>query len=103
MATLVMLLRVFRQTVPSAERTYKITKWVTLAFGCANIAFFIASVSKASVGFCKSDYPISLGGLAIKLLLVLFDLFVFAWYCCGFSIKNDEIDPEVVKETSFLK
>lgn len=88
--------------MPGAERTYKVCKWVTISFVCLNLAVYIASVLKAGFGFCKPDYPISLGGLAIKLLLVLFDAFVFGWYCCGFGIKLDSTEPEVAKETSLL-
>ena len=54
-------------------------------------------------GLCKKNFPNSLGGLALKGLLLLFDISIFVWRCFNWGVKQpDENDMAVSKEFNFF-
>jgi hypothetical protein len=95
MIVFVVILKIFAQKLPAVKKSYKVAKWLVLAFSLLNLGvFFLSIFGKRKFGLCKKDFPNSLGGLAIKGLLLLFDVAIFIWRCCNWGIKEEGNENE---------
>lgn len=97
MIVFIVILKIFSAKLPEVEKSYKVAKWLVLAFSLLNLAvFFISIFGKRKFGYCKKDFPNSLGGLALKGLLLLFDVAIFVWRCCNWGIKDGSENEEAI-------
>lgn len=78
MGLLVVLLHLFADEIKSLTLTSRVTAVLVFLLGAANFfVFFYSIFEENKLGLCKKDYPNSLGGIGIKLLLLIFDCIVF--------------------------
>lgn len=97
MVVFLVLLKIFSAGVPDVRKSYNVAKWLVLVFSLLNLAIlFISIFGKRKFGYCKKDFPNSLGGLALKALLLLFDVAIFVWRCCNWGIKDGEQNEDAV-------
>jgi hypothetical protein len=105
MIVFVVVLKILSEKLPAAKKSYQVSKWLVLAFSLANLVVLLVSIfGRRKFGLCKKNYPNSLGGLALKGLLILFDISIFVWRCFNWGVKQqDENDMADSKEHNFFK
>ena len=106
MLTLLVILKIFAGTRPEIARIYNCNVWLVMIFAALNVAmFFYAVFGGNRLGGCSKDFPNSLGGLGLKLLLVLFDAVLFVWQCFDWGLRgtDDEIKSETAQQTKIFK
>ena len=106
MFTFVVILRIFAESRPEISRIYNCNKWLVLILTIANLAlFFYAVFGGSRIGGCQLEFPNSLGGLGLKMLLIVFDTVIFVWHCFDWGLKHieDETDQETAKATENFK
>ena len=96
MSLLLVLMKMFVDTIKQVTVTFRISIAITLLLGLLNIAvFLVAILEEHKFGFCKKDYPNSLGGVATKFLTLVFNCYVFINGCCGWGLRDVQWSPEL--------
>ena len=105
MIVFVVVLKILSEKLPAANKSYQVSKWLVLVFSFANlVVLFVSIFGRRKFGLCKKNFPNSLGGLALKGLLLLFDISIFVWRCFNWGVKQpDENDMGVSKELNLFK
>ena len=105
MIVFVVVLKILSERLPEAKKSYNVSKWLVLDFSIANIIVFLISIfGRRKFGLCRKNFPNSLGGLAIKGLLLLFDFTIFVWRCFDWGVKQpEELNGSASKEYNLFK
>lgn len=106
MLTLLTITKIFAGTRPEIARIFNFSVWFVAIFAALNLGvFFYSLFGGTRLAGCSKDIPNSLGGLLLKLLLVLFDTVLFFWQCFDWGLRHtdDETESETSKQTQVFK